>query len=199
MTAARWSDRLLGINRKVDLPLNIIWLGTSNNAVLTGDMVNRTLHIRLETECERPDERSGFRHPDLLAYVREHRRELVVAALSIPAKYIEAGRPDMHLPPWGGYQGWSDLIRNAVVWAGLSDPKETREQLADQADEEGATLRELIDAWKELEPDHASEHDSDRRQVFTADAVGSPLAASSLPAFGFTTRRPSSGLWSRIT
>jgi hypothetical protein len=172
MTAARWSDRLLGINRKVDLPLNIIWLGTSNNAVLTGDMVNRTLHIRLETECERPDERSGFRHPDLLAYVREHRRELVVAALSIPAKYIEAGRPDMQLPPWGGYQGWSDLIRNAIVWAGLPDPKETREQLADQADEEGASLRELIDAWKELGSATVAE------AIIKADTGEAPLLAA---------------------
>jgi hypothetical protein len=150
MTTGRWSDRLLGLNVTVDLPLNFIWLGTSNNAVLTGDIVNRTLHIRMESNEEHPERRSGFRHPDLLGYAKEHRRELVVAALSLPAGYIAAGRPDMHLAPWGGFDGWSDLIRSAVVWAGLPDPRETADELAEQADEETTALRELIDAWIEL-------------------------------------------------
>ena len=55
LTTGRWSDRILGVNQKVDLPLNWIWMGTANNATLTSDMIGRTLHIRLETTCERPD------------------------------------------------------------------------------------------------------------------------------------------------
>jgi hypothetical protein len=149
MTAGRWSDRILGCNRQVDLPLNLIWLGTSNNAALTKDMIGRTCHIRLETDYERPDLRTGFTHADLITYVKEHRRELAIAALSIPAGFIAAGKPDQGLSTWGGFEGWSNLVRNSLVWAGLPDP-DTRETLAEQADDDTVQLRQLMDGWTEL-------------------------------------------------
>lgn len=150
MTAGRWFDRVLGANRKADLPLNIVWLGTSNNAVLTNDMIGRTLHIRMETDDEQPALRTNFKHDDLLGYVKDHRLALAMAALSIPAGYIKAGRPDMKLPGWGGFGDWSNLVRNSLVWAGLPDPGETRDTLAAEADEETLQLRQLMDAWGEL-------------------------------------------------
>jgi hypothetical protein len=150
MTAGRWFDRVLGANRKADLPLNIVWLGTSNNAVLTKDMIGRTLHIRLETDREQPELRTDFRYKDLLGHIENHRSALAMAALSIPAGYIKAGRPDMKLPGWGGFDDWSNLVRNSLRWAGLHDPGDTRETLAAQADEETVFLRQLMDAWSEL-------------------------------------------------
>jgi len=51
---------LLGVNKEVDLPLCLVWFGTGNNLILTGDMVRRTLHIRLESPLERPDLRKDF-------------------------------------------------------------------------------------------------------------------------------------------
>ena len=149
LTTGRWSDRILGGNRQVDLPIHHIWLATGNNAQLTMDMVRRTMHVRLECDCERPDLRTGFRHGDILGYAKQHRRELVMAALSIPAQFIRAGRPDQGLPAWGGYEEWSDLIRNALVWANLPDP-DTRDTLAAQADDDTALLRQVMDAWAEL-------------------------------------------------
>ena len=125
-------------------------MGTANNATLTSDMIGRTLHIRLETTCERPDLRTDFRHPDLIDYIKANRAKLAMAAVSIPAAYIAAGRPDMTLPKWGGFEGWSALIRNSLVWAGLSDPGETRKALAAQADEDTMILDGLMAGWTEL-------------------------------------------------
>ncbi|MGQ0633420.1 MAG: bifunctional DNA primase/polymerase [Planctomycetaceae bacterium] len=150
MTAGRWSDRILGANRHVDLPLNLTWLATANNATLTVDMIGRTCHVQMSTNLERPDLRSGFRHADLLAHVREHRRELVIAALSIPAAYVRAGRPDQHIPAWGGFEAWSDLVRGCLVWAGEPDPGETRAGLAEAADDETEMHRRLMEGWEQL-------------------------------------------------
>lgn len=150
MTTGRWCDRILGSNRKVDLPLSVIWLGTSNNATLTSDMIGRTCHIRLNTDCEQPALRTGFKHPDLLAHVKQYRKELAIAALSIPAGYIRAGRPDMMLPAWGGFDDWSNLVRNSLVWAKLPDPGDARQPLAAQADEDTCLLRQLMQGWEEL-------------------------------------------------
>jgi hypothetical protein len=75
---------------------------------------------------------------------------LAIAALSIPAGYINADRPDQRLPAWGGFEDWSNLVRNSLVWAGLADPGQTRETLAAQADEETVLLRQVMDGWAEL-------------------------------------------------
>ena len=149
MTACRWTDRILGGNRQIDLPLNLVWLGTANNATLTTDMIGRTCHVRLDTDCERPDLRSGFKYPDLIGHVKDHRRELAIAALSIPAGYIKVGRPEVKLSAWGGFENWSDLVRKSLVWAGLPDP-DARETLAEQADDDTAVLRQLMNGWAEL-------------------------------------------------
>ena len=140
LTDARWSDRLLGVNRDIDLPINHITLATGNNCQLTSDMVRRTLYCRLESPLEDPSRRNDFKHKLLLDYVRENRRRLIMAALSIPAQYVKAGQPDQGLPAWGGFQEWSDLVRNALVWAGLPDP-DTRSMLATQVDDDSASWR----------------------------------------------------------
>ena len=148
MTTGFWNDRILGTNREVSLRMALTWLGTSNNATMTNDMVGRTCHIRLETKLENPSQRSGFRHDDLLAYAKANRKKLAIAVLSIPARFIETGRPNQNLPTWGGFQGWSGLVRESIVWAGLTDPGLARSKLAEQADDEKEEFRELIDAWK---------------------------------------------------
>jgi hypothetical protein len=150
MTTGRWSDRILGVNRQVDLTLNLVWFATANNCTLTNDMIGRVCHIRLDSNLERPDLRSGFQHPDLLGYVKENRRQLAIAALSIPAAFIKAGRPDQHLPAWGGFDEWSHLIRGSLVWAGEPDCGESRIMLAETADDDSSLLGALMDAWAEL-------------------------------------------------
>ena len=151
LTAPRWIDRILGVNRKVDLPLNIVTLGTGNNCRLTSAMVRRTCAIEMLTNMERPDlrKKSEFKHPDLLGWIRDARRELVIAALSIPCHYILAGRPKVEMESWGSFEGWSNLVRASLIHAGLSDP-DTRTTLAAQADDDTALLRQLMDAWDEL-------------------------------------------------
>jgi hypothetical protein len=152
LTATDWSDRWLGTNKLVRAPLTATWYATANNAALRGDTGRRVCHIRLESGLENPEERTGFRHPDLLAWVRRERGRLLVAALTILAAYCRAGRPDQDLPPWGSYEAWSGLVRAAVVWVGLPDPALTRLELAKRADTDGDALRGLIAGWAEADP-----------------------------------------------
>ena len=154
LTATAWSDRMLGQSKMVTgLPLTMTWFATGNNVVLMADTARRTLHIRLESPHENPEERSGFRHPNLLAWVRRNRALLVTAAVTVLAAYFAAGRPDMRLKPWGSFEAWSDLVRQAIVWVGYRDPGETRQELAGSADIEANALRRLIEGWAELDPD----------------------------------------------
>lgn len=111
----------------------------------------RCAHIRLESPEERPERREGFKHPNLLSWVRAERPRLVVAALTVLRAFCVAGRPMVRrLPAWGSFEGWSTLVRGALVWAGEADPGETREELQSTSDTDAAALADLIRGWEEI-------------------------------------------------
>ena len=156
LTATSWSDRILGQTAMASgVPLYSTWYATGNNVVWAADTSRRTVHIRLESREENPEERSDFLHDNLLAWVRQERPRLTTAAITILAAYHAAGRPDMGLSPWGSFESWSELVRNAVVWVGMPDPGSTRTELASQADREAVALRQLLAGWNEIDPSGA--------------------------------------------
>ncbi len=156
LTATTWSDRILGQTAMATaVPLYAVWYATGNNIILGADTARRVVHIRLESPEENPETRTGFHHADLLSWVKKERPRLTVAAITILAAYYAAGRPDMNLSPWGSFEGWSNLVRQAVVWAGMADPGASRTDLNSQADREAVALRQLIEGWEEIDPSSA--------------------------------------------
>jgi hypothetical protein len=152
LTGTAWKDRLLGVNRMAEAPLYMSWYATGNNVAIAADTARRVCHVRLESPEERPEERRDFRHPDLLAWVGAHRGRLLGAALTVLRGYCVAGRPDMGLPAWGSFEGWSALVRSAVVWAGLPDPGQTRLLLQEQADVTAENMAVVLACWEKLDP-----------------------------------------------
>jgi len=146
LTTGTWTDRLLGGNTTIQVDLDFSWLGTSNNAHITTDMVGRSVHVQLNSPMENPGERTEFIHPDLLSYVKKHRHTLAMCALAIPSAYMAAGRPPQNLTGWGGFDDWSDLVRGSLVFCGYADP-DTRKQLRILSDDQTESLLELMDVW----------------------------------------------------
>ncbi len=144
LTADTWKDRILGRSEMVELPVLATWAATGNNITLTRDMTRRVAHIRLSSPLERPEERSGFAHPNLLTWVKRKRGRLLNAALTILRGYCAAGRPRQNFSPWGSFEGWSNLVRSAVVSAGLADPGLARQELASRGDLENQALGALL-------------------------------------------------------
>lgn len=151
LTATSWQDRVLGSNRTVVAPLHIVWFATGNNVAIGTDTARRSCHIRLETDRERPEERQDFRRPNLLAWVGEHRGRLLGAALTILRAYFVAGRPDQALPAWGSFEGWSRLVRSAVVWLEMPDPAATRLLLQETADVAAGAMAVLLECWQRMD------------------------------------------------
>jgi len=133
VTSSSYRDRLLGASSLVEVPNDCVWICTGNNVGLAPDTTRRCLPIRLEPMEEHPEDRTGFRIPDLLAYVRTHQPELIRDALTILQAFHLAGRPTSGLKPWGSFEGWSALIRDAVFWCTRIDP-DCRQALASVAD-----------------------------------------------------------------
>lgn len=152
LTATTWKDRILGRSETIEMPMRITFAASGNNIVVLADTTRRICHIRLESPMERPEEREGFTHPNLLQHVRQHRPELLAAALTILRAYCVAGRPKAALKPWGSFEGWSNLIRQAIVWCGHPDPGDTRVDMAEHADTDAGNLRTIINNWPAFDP-----------------------------------------------
>jgi putative DNA primase/helicase len=60
---------------------------------------------------------------------------------------MRKGCPSQGLTPYGSFEAWSDLIRNALVWLGEADPCEGRKDLAAQTDEKYEQLARLLATW----------------------------------------------------
>jgi hypothetical protein len=129
---------------------NCKWRGTifasGNNVSFKGDTMRRTIISRLVPDCERPEERSAFKHPDLKSWVADNRPRLVVAALTILRAYVLAGKPPCGVSRLGSFETWSELIPAAIVWSGGGDVTKSRPE-----DDGGSTdlAREVIAQWPE--------------------------------------------------
>jgi hypothetical protein len=146
-----------------EAPLLMTWYATGNNVCIAADTARRVCHIRLESPEERPEERQDFRHRNLLAWVGDNRFKLLTAALTILRAYCALGRPDQRLPAWGSFEGWSELVRSAVVWIDMPDPGETRLLLQEQADLGAESMNVILASWERM--------DSARRGLTAAEVV----------------------------
>jgi hypothetical protein len=147
LTAESYPGRLLGTNDTREMPLSIVWLASGNNMEFKGDMARRVVPIDLDAKMERPEERTVFTHTPLVPWVREHRARLVVAALTLVQAYFEVECPSQGVTGFGSFEPWSDLIRQALVWAGEPDPCEDRIGLEAKSDPDHERLAGLLDAW----------------------------------------------------
>lgn len=155
LTGTTWRDRLLGTNERKNLPLVATWFATGNNIEILGDLRRRLLPVRLRSDLERPEERTGFSHPDLVdkgGWVERNRPRLLAQALTLLRAYVVAGRPDVQLKPWGSYGAWSNLVRAALKWVDLPDVADARTSLLERSDPEVGGLGQLLRGWQELDP-----------------------------------------------
>jgi hypothetical protein len=90
LTAHVWSDRQLGLSKMVSLPVRTVWVATGNGITTSGEIARRSVLIRLDSEVERPWERSGFLHPNLQSWARANRGRLIWAALTIIRAWVAA-------------------------------------------------------------------------------------------------------------
>lgn len=152
LTSTRWQDRLLGRNQTVSLPLQCTWYATGNNVVVGADTMRRIVHVRLRSQSERPDQRTGFKYPEVAEWVLQQRSRLLRAALMIMVGYLQAGKPRLDVPSVGSFEGWSGTVRQGLLWAGQPDPCLGTNKLRSTADPKQETLRVLLHAWKEYAP-----------------------------------------------
>ena len=149
LTARHWSDRILGRNQIVELPVRCIWLATGNNLQLDNEIARRTVWVRLDARVDRPWQRTSFRHPDLPAWLQRHRHELLWAFLVLVQHWIAVGQPAWDGVSLGSYEAWSSVVGGILQAAGIGGFLENREELYARTDAETEEWRLFVGAWWE--------------------------------------------------
>jgi hypothetical protein len=147
LTAGAISDRLLGVSEDRTVPVRFVMAATGNNVQVRGDTGRRVVPIDLDPRCEHPEDRSGWRHENLRAYVRAERQRFVVAALTMLRAYVIAGEPGHGRPTKGSYEAWDRRVRGAIIWAGGADPLGGAQRIRHEGDEDLERMRDLLAAW----------------------------------------------------
>lgn len=146
LTQERFTGRILGVSRTATVPTAVTFMASGNNLVFKGDITRRALLCTIDAKIEKPDERKFDRN--LHEYVPKHRGKLIGSALTALMAYHKAGRPDMGLTPYGGFEAWSDWVRSTLVWARLADPCLTRRRI-EAEDPVTNRLERFNDSWFE--------------------------------------------------
>jgi hypothetical protein len=139
--------RILGQSRNAEVLANAAMFATGNNLSVAGDMTRRVLRCEIDPKVERPELREFASDP--VNVLRKSRGAYVVAALTVLRAFILADRPTMGLKPLGGFDEWSCLVRNSLVWLGEADPCDTMEAVR-AGDPEREQLAVVVHNWHEV-------------------------------------------------
>jgi hypothetical protein len=93
ITTSIWRGRRLGQSQMLEVPNTSTWVVTGNNIQVSDEIARRIIPIRLDPGIERPEDRVGFKHPDLKSYVLNNRNTLVNACLSLIQAWVNEGMP----------------------------------------------------------------------------------------------------------
>jgi hypothetical protein len=175
LTTGRWTDRVLGQSKMVELEHRAIWMATGNNVTVSNELRRRTVEIRLDAKVERPEGRGGFRHPDLKEWTLKERATLVWSCLVLIQNWIALGRPPMPGPPLASFEPWSKIIGGILAAAGVEGFLANAERFRERADPEGQDWRRFIAEW-------AAKHGSDVVTVEVLMTIADGLLAEQLGA-----------------
>ena len=173
--------RILGATKIVTLPWRALIMATGNNVSFHGDTSRRVLMARLEPTEEKPEQRTKFKHEDLLGWIRGQRPRLVSAALLILRAYYRAGRPNMGCSRWGSFEEWGRLIPNAIIFAGGADPMLARPEGEDEVDDQLRSIRTIVTWMRQRLGDNDFRISSVVEVLFKSERVPDPKNGGFMP------------------
>ncbi|SMC98957.1 hypothetical protein [Kibdelosporangium aridum] len=155
VTERTWADRKLGTNSAAVYDNDRLWLATGNNLRTGGDMASRTVWVRLDPDCPRPEARTGFSIPGLDSWILDPANRAVVlrAVLTLVLDWTAHGAPTSSaVPEMRQFTRWARYVGGFLEHHGVPTflgNAETARELDDDAAEWAAFLLR----WHQLHGD----------------------------------------------
>lgn len=150
LTSPVLRDRVLGTQKTLELRNTITLIITGNNLKVGTDTQRRYVPIRVDPQCERPWERTGFKHPELMNYVLYTpgvRARVVWALFTFVRSWLALGSPAPQCKPLGSFENWARTIGGVVESAGYPDFLGNLGGTSAQVDEELLSWEYFLNAW----------------------------------------------------
>ena len=122
LTATNYTDRILGVSQMARYPNNVTWLALGNQVQVHGDLARRVYRIALRPTQPDPERRPNdeFQHPDLRAWTRQNRAQLIQAVLTLIRGWFAAGQPTAPAGVrFGSFEAWDRIIGGILYVAGV--------------------------------------------------------------------------------
>ncbi|MBI8988432.1 DNA polymerase [Corynebacterium meridianum] len=149
LTTPKLTGRILGSSETPTVENRLSLFFTGNNIDISNDMGRRvsTVHLALEDATVAPEERGGFKHPELLEYVKKNRKELLQAFYDVIVAWVEADQPacpTYEKAPMGSFERWHRVVGGILYFLGLGDIREDYRALKESLDFDGAANEEYL-------------------------------------------------------
>lgn len=201
LTQPEWTDRMLQQTRTVKAPIKQVWVATANNAELSTDVTRRTIWCRLDAGVERPEDRKGFVHESIEAWVRENRPNIISALCKIVQNWLDAdytytGR--LH----GSYEEWSKVIGGILGAANVPGFLGNVDELRSKTDTDRAAWASFMFRWFKEFGSEATKA-GDLRELFEKDSdlagqLGNGQEAARTTRLAFLLRKRVDGIFGGI-
>ena len=138
--------RILGLSKTAWVSTKTLFLSSGNNVGPVKDMTRRTIVIALDPQTELASARDFKLDP--LSMVRNQRSHYVSLVLTVVNAWQAAGRPMTSCRKLASYDRWSEMVRQPLMWLGVSDPAAGLYS-AQENDPEKQMLLRLLLAWRQ--------------------------------------------------
>ncbi|MBB5852491.1 hypothetical protein ACFQ05_04325 [Amycolatopsis umgeniensis] len=195
MTERTWSDRKLGTNSASTFTNDRMWLATGNNLRTGGDMASRTVWVRLDPDCPRPEARTGFTIPNLDTWILDPRNRATVLRhiLILILDWATHGAPlaSGAIPQMRQFTAWAKHLGGFLEHHGVAGFLTNTESVRG-LDEDNAEWRNFLHTWHDLHGDIQLTAQQLRVSgeptagtdpwagTFPTDRAGKPVSAKSL-------------------
>ena len=147
LTADIWTDRELGRNFQLELPITTTFAASGNNIQVAGDLGRRVVAIRIDTGFQMPFLRT-FRRMDLLGDIRHARGQILGWILTLARRWVQQGSP---IPSprviMGSFQAVADVVGGVLHVAEIGGWLGNLLRFTEAENAELAEWTRFIHAW----------------------------------------------------
>ena len=142
--------RLLGLSKVVSAEARCCWIITGNNIDMSGELAERSISIRLDANCENPDQRppESFKHPDIIGFAQQMRPQLIWAALTLCQNWVALGRPPCERKKiLGGFDNCVNVLGGILEAAGILGFMDNLTDFRRLSDHDSQIRTQFVQCW----------------------------------------------------
>lgn len=150
MTAPTYEARVLGKSETVEVEVRCQWIIAGNNLRLSDELIRRLALIYLDPKTATPETRTGFRHPEIEAWVRENRGQLIWACLTLVQNWIAGGRQPGHKDK-ASYSQWARIMGGILDAASIKGFLSNEKDMKARSSVSDDPVRQIVERLADYE------------------------------------------------